>query len=130
MVVPHGRAKVARPLLAGERRTTMKRGYRKATGTGKRESKIRRIARQAMDQAEQVQLPLTIESLVKMAQESLSSFAVEVGLRVAQCLLEDEVVRRCGERYQRPADRSQTRYGHQGGFVTIAGQKLPIRKPR
>jgi transposase-like protein len=108
----------------------MRKGYRKSTGTGKRGGKTRRIAKQAMAQAEEVQLPLTIDSLIQMAQESLSSFAVEVGLKVAQCLLEDEVVRRCGERYQRPADRSQTRYGHQGGFVTIAGQKLPVRKPR
>ena len=87
----------------------MRKGYRKSTGTGKRGGKTRRIAKQAMAQAEEVQLPLTIDSLIQMAQESLSSFAVEVGLKVAQCLLEDEVVRRCGERYQRPADRSQTR---------------------
>lgn len=108
----------------------MRKRYRKGTGSGKRGDKVRRIARQATAQAEEVQLPLTIESLVEMARESLSSFAVEVGLKMAECLLEDEVVRRCGERYQRPADRSQTRYGHQGGFVTIAGQKLPVRKPR
>jgi transposase-like protein len=130
MVVPHGQAMVVWPLLAGDRRTTMTRGYRKSTGTGKRGGKVRRIAKQAMAQAEEVQIPLTVESLVEMARESLSSFAVEVGLKMAQCVLEDEVVRRCGERYQRPVDRRQTRYGHQGGFVTIAGQKLPVRKPR
>jgi transposase-like protein len=81
-------------------------------------------------QAQQVQLPLSIEGLVELARQSLSSFAVEVGLKMAACLLEDEVTRRCGPRYQRPAARSQTRYGHQGGYVTIAGQKLPLRKPR
>jgi hypothetical protein len=66
-------------------------------------------------QAQQVQLPLSIEGLVELARQSLSSFAVEVGLKMAACLLEDEVTRRCGPRYQRPAARSQTRYGHQGG---------------
>jgi putative transposase len=90
----------------------------------------RRIARQAVAQAEQVQLPLSIEGLVEMARQSLSSFAVEVGLRMAECLLEDEVTRRCGPRYERPTDRSETRYGHQRGYVTVAGQKVPVRKPR
>lgn len=91
---------------------------------------LQRIARQALEQAEQVQLPLSIEGLVEMARQSLSSFAVEVGLKMAECLLEDEVTRRCGPRYERPSDRSETRYGHQGGYVTIAGQKVPVRKPR
>jgi putative transposase len=108
----------------------MKRRYRKGTGTSKRGGKPGKIARQALANANEVQLPLTVEALIHMAQESLGSFAVEVGLKVAQCLLEDEVVRRCGKRYERPAKRCQTRFGHQGGFVTIAGQKLPVRKPR
>jgi putative transposase len=98
---------------------------------GRRQGRpLRRIARQAIAQAEQVQLPLSIEGLIEMARQSLSSFAVEVGLRMAECLLEDEVARRCGPRYDRPAERSETRYGHQGGYVTIAGQKVPVRKPR
>lgn len=90
----------------------------------------RRIARQALAQAEQVQLPLSIEGLIEMARQSLSSFAVEVGLKMAECLLEDEVTRRCGPRYERLSERGETRYGHQGGYVTIAGQKVPVRKPR
>ena len=55
---------------------------------------------------------------------------MEVGLRMAQCLLDDEVTQCCGPRYERPQERQETRYGHQGGFVTLGGQKLPIRKPR
>ena len=98
---------------------------------GRRQGRpLRRIARQAMAQAERVQLPLSIEGLVEMARQSLSSFAVEVGLRMAECLLEDEVNRRCGPRYARPGERSETRYGHQGGYVTIAGQKVSVHKPR
>jgi putative transposase len=109
-----------------ERYSKSNRG-RKQSG---RAGRPRRIAQQAVAQAQQVQLPLSIEGLVELARQSLSSFAVEVGLKMAACLLEDEVTRRCGPRYQRPAARSQTRYGHQGGYVTIAGQKLPLRKPR
>ena len=135
-MVPHGWAVFAWPLFAGDGRTTMKESYsksnrgRKHLSRDKRGRKPRRIARQALAQSEQVQLPLSIEGLVEMARQSLSSFAVEVGLRMAECLLEDEVARRCGPRYERPAYRSETRYGHQGGYVTIAGQKVPVRKPR
>ncbi|MGE0537938.1 MAG: IS256 family transposase [Pirellulales bacterium] len=105
------------------------RGRKQSAGRG-RGRPLRRIARQALAQAEQVQLPLSIEGLIEMARQSLSSFAVEVGLKMAECLLEDEVTRRCGPRYERPSERGETRYGHQGGYVTIAGQKVPVRKPR
>jgi transposase-like protein len=63
-------------------------------------------------------------------QDSLASFATEMGLRVAAKLLEDEVDRRCGARYERQENRQLTRYGRQRGVVTLAGQKLPIERPR
>jgi hypothetical protein len=65
-----------------------------------------------------------------MTRQSLSSFAVEVGLRVAQCLLEDEVTQRCGERHERLPDRQEARFGYQPGYITIAGQKVSLAKPR
>ncbi len=77
-----------------------------------------------------VQLPLCREELMALMQDSLSSFATEMGLRVAVQLLEDEVTRRCGPRYERRAERQLTRHGRQPGVVTLAGQKLPIARPR
>jgi transposase-like protein len=77
-----------------------------------------------------LQLPLDVESLVEMTRQTLSSFATEMGLRVAQCLLEDEVTQRCGQRHERRPERELTRFGHQRGYVTIAGQKASIQKPR
>ena len=105
--------------------------FRKSqTGRGKPGRRARKIERQAHAQAREVQLPLDIEALVEMTRRSLSSFAVEVGLRVAQCLLEDEVTQRCGERHERQPDRQETRFGHQPGYITIAGQKVSLAKPR
>jgi hypothetical protein len=63
-------------------------------------------------------------------QVSLDSLAVELGLLVAIALLEDEVTRLCGRRYQRQRERRHTRYGHQRGVATLAGQKVPIDRPR
>jgi putative transposase len=63
-------------------------------------------------------------------QDSLEGLAIELGLPVATGLLEDEVTRLCGRRYERQPDRTHTRYGRQRGAVTLAGQKLAIDRPR
>jgi putative transposase len=75
-------------------------------------------------------LPLPRVELLGLMQDSVEALAVELGLLVASAILEDEVTRLCGRRYQRQPDRSHTRYGHQRGVVTLAGQKLPIERPR
>ena len=108
----------------------MSRKYPKSSRVRKQPGRIRQIKQQALEQAREVQLPLDVETLVEMTRQSLSSFAVEVGLKVAQCLLEDEVIQRCGQRHERLASRTETRFGHQRGFVTIAGQKVSVAKPR
>jgi putative transposase len=108
----------------------MSRRYPKSSRPGKQRRRVRRIKQQAVAQAREVQLPLDVETLVEMSRQALSSFAVEVGLKVAQCLLEDEVTQRCGQRHERLPGREETRFGHQRGFVTIAGQKVPVEKPR
>ena len=53
-----------------------------------------------------------------------------MGLLVASGLLEDEVTRLCGRRYERQPERVHTRYGHQQGVATLAGQKVAIARPR
>jgi len=92
--------------------------------------KVRQIERQALTQSREVQLPLNVAALVELSREALLSFAVEMGLKVAQCRLEDEVKERCGERHERQPNRQETRFGHQRGFITIAGQKVSLAKPR
>jgi putative transposase len=80
--------------------------------------------------ARQIQLLLDPEEMVAMLQQSVNDFATEVGLRVARLVLEDEVEQRCGPRYERAAERTMTRYGRQPGVVVMAGQKVPIERPR
>jgi putative transposase len=98
-------------------------------GSVRKASQKERRKRQA-EKAGEVQLVLDREELVAMMQDSLTSFATEMGLKVATVLLEDEVNQRCGQRYERVPERTVTRYGHQGGVAVIAGQKLPIVRPR
>jgi len=46
-------------------------------------------------------LPQDRDELLRMAEDSLHTFAVEMGLTIAGRLLEDEVERLCGGRYER-----------------------------
>jgi putative transposase len=112
----------------------MSRRYRKSSHVRKsfdyRQGKRRQISQQAESRAHELQLPLDVQSLVEMTRQTLSTFATEMGLLVAQRLLEDEVTQRCGQRHERRPQRDVTRFGHQRGYVTIAGQKAPLQKPR
>jgi putative transposase len=104
------------------KRYTKRGSYRKASRKERRE-------RQA-GKGREIQLVLDPEQVLGMLQDSLSDFATEMGLKVARLLLNDEVNQRCGARYERVPERTVTRYGHQRGVVVIAGQKLPVQRPR
>jgi len=106
----------------------VRKRYTKRGSLGKSSRKERKAGQSGKGRA--VQLVLHRDELLAMMQDSLTDFATEMGLTVACLLLEDEVDQRCGSRYERVPQRSVTRYGHQRGVTVIAGQKLPIRRPR
>jgi putative transposase len=106
----------------------LKRDYAKQAPRGKKKPSERRSA--PPEGGREIQLPLDRDELLGLMQDSLEALAVELGLLVASAILEDEVTRLCGRRYQRQPDRAPTRYGHQPGVVILAGQKLPIERPR
>jgi hypothetical protein len=49
----------------------------------------------------EIPLPLDRDELLALMQDSLETLAIEMGLLVAAGLLEDEVTRLCGRRYER-----------------------------
>jgi hypothetical protein len=53
-----------------------------------------------------IQLSLDRDELLGLMQDSLESWALKLGMLVASSLLEDEVTRLCGRRYERLWDRS------------------------
>ena len=77
-----------------------------------------------------IPLSLDREELLGLMHESLESLALKLGMLVVSSLLEDEVTRLCGPRYERQPHRTHTRYGHQRGTATLAGQKIAITRPR
>ena len=79
----------------------------------------------------QVLASLDHEGTLGLLQEGLHNLAVEVGRLVAIGLLEAEVDHLCGERYEHAAGkRTATRHGGQRGWAMVAGQKIPLERPR
>ena len=103
----------------------MKRAFAKRQPTHKREP-----AEHRAETGREIQLPRDRDELLGLMQDSLEALALELGLLVASGLLEDEVTRLCGRRYERRPDRTCTRYGRQQGTATLAGQKIAIPRPR
>ena len=99
----------------------MKRGYQKRN---------RRSTRKSISSEDAVQLTLDRSDVLRQMQEGLHRLGVSLGLELAAMMMTDEVERLCGEKHERRPHREATRHGHQRGVITIAGQKMPIEKPR
>ena len=82
----------------------MKRAYADRARSRKRIEQKRRTRAKAT--VREIQLPLDREELLTLMQDSLETLAMELGLLVALGLLEDEVTRLCGKRYQHQHSRS------------------------
>lgn len=89
----------------------------RAAGRGSRESGV-------------VQLTLDRSDVLREMQEGLHQVGVRLGVELAALLMNDEVDRLCGTRYEHQPDRGASRHGKQRGVITIAGQKIGIERPR
>lgn len=111
-----------------------KKYQKRSRSSSKRErNRLRRDRRNGARRQLQKRLaefPSSHEEFLSLAQESLHSFAVDLGVMFAGRLLEDEVTVLCGPRYERNGERRATRYGHQPGVVSLAGQKVSVLRPR
>jgi hypothetical protein len=85
----------------------VKRAYAKKEPGRKPKPSQRRAKNQ--DKSRQIQLRLDRDELLTLMQDSLESLAVEIGLLVAFDILEDEVSRLCGARYQHQGDLAPSR---------------------
>lgn len=77
-----------------------------------------------------MQLQFDRGEVMKELQEGLHRFAIGLGLELARQFMEEEVTRLCGRRHERVSERAASRHGRQQGTITLAGQKLPIERPR
>lgn len=105
----------------------MRKGYQKQFQRRSRRAPRRR--KQAVP-ADAIQLTFDRSEVLREMQEGLHRFGVTLGLELASLMMEDEVARLCGSRYEHQAGRQATRHGRQGGVITIASQKMAIERPR
>ena len=77
-----------------------------------------------------VPLPLPLVEVWEELQPQVEHLTGWAGLKIIQAVIEDEVTRRVGPRYQPdPASRC-VRWGQQPGYVVFAGQKVAVEHPR
>ena len=77
-----------------------------------------------------VHLPLPLVELWEELQPQVEHLAGLAGLQIIRGVIEEEVTRRVGPRYQPDSASSCVRWGQQPGYVVFAGQKVAIERPR
>lgn len=106
----------------------MSKKYRRTPSQSKTKARLNRADLSV--EAGQVQLCLPIAEILAAARESLESALGEIGLLVMNGLIQDEVTQLVGDRHERQEGRHAYRWGRERGYVSFAGQKLPLERPR
>jgi len=117
-------------------RTRNSRGKKKVSRRGRsREARVlgigpHEVRTARLDDQVVLQLPLNVAETLTEAESSLEDLAMTVGLAIAQELIAAEVDGLVGKRYAHHADRNWSRWGGEDGYIVVAGQKAPVRRPR
>jgi transposase-like protein len=77
-----------------------------------------------------VRLPLPLVEVWEELQPEVEHLPGMAGLKIIRAVIEDEVRRRVGPRYQPDAESSCVSWGQQPGYVVFAGQKVAVERPR
>ena len=77
-----------------------------------------------------VHLPLPLVELWEELQPQVEQLTGLAGLKIIRAVIEDEVTRRVGPRYQPDPTSSCVRWGQQPGYVVFGGQKVVVERPR
>ena len=77
-----------------------------------------------------IQLMLPMAEVAGLLQQGLGELVREAGLQLMMLIMEEEVKGLVGERSQPPAERALYRWGREGGYCVIDGQKVKLRRAR
>jgi putative transposase len=90
---------------------------------------VLRLEKQAAENQQPVQLSFPLKDLVEQLQQGLMSLVRRVGIQVLEEFMAAEVKQITQKRG--PAGRLDNyRWGRQRGYCILAGQKVPLRRPR
>jgi putative transposase len=83
--------------------------------TGRREA--------ALEEASPIELRQTVR-------EGLLELVARAGQEAIAAILEEDVARLCGRKYERRSEGSPMRWGEQGGAVVLGGRRVKVTRPR
>ena len=106
----------------------MKRGYRVGDEVGKQRS-VRKFGEMG-EQGATVQLVLPMLEVMQLVQDGCGQLLREAGMRLMMLVMEEEAERLVGPRHQQNESRTGYRWGNEGGYCIVDGQKVPIERIR
>ncbi len=77
-----------------------------------------------------VHVPLPLVEVWEELQPEVEHLTGLAGLTIIRAVIEDEVTRRVGPRYQPAEESGCVRWGQQPGYVVFSGQKVAVERPR
>ena len=77
-----------------------------------------------------VQLVIPLKEVLELVQRGLMSLALRAFRYVAEEVMDQEVTALVGPRNQPDPEREKGRWGSEGGYCVVGGQKIPLQRPR
>src|SRR5579872_6249668 len=77
-----------------------------------------------------VHVPLSLLEVWEELQPEVEHLTGLAGLQIIRAVIEDEVTRRVGPRYQPTGESGCVRWGQQPGYVVFGGEKVAVERPR
>jgi putative transposase len=91
---------------------------------------VMQLEAMAADGNPAVQMMLPMAEMVGWLKKGVGELIRQAGLQLMDLLMQEEVREVVGERSQRQAERTATRWGTERGYCVVMGQKVPIQRPR
>jgi transposase-like protein len=91
---------------------------------------MKQLEAMAADGDPAVQMVLPMAEMVGWLRKGVGELIRQAGLQLMDLLMQEEVRELAGERSQRQAERTASRWGSELGYCVVMGQKVPIERPR
>jgi putative transposase len=91
---------------------------------------VKQLAEMAADGNPSVQMVLPMAEMVGWLRKGVGELIRQAGLQLMDLMMQAEVEELAGERSQRQAERTASRWGSERGYCVVMGQKVPIQRPR
>jgi transposase-like protein len=91
---------------------------------------IKQLDAMAADGDPAVQMMLPMAEMVGWLRKGVGELIRQAGLQLMDLMMQEEVRGLAGERSQRQAERTASRWGNERGYCVVMGQKVPIQRPR